>query len=189
MFDVYDFGSTANLAYNSVALPLHMDVVHLESAPGIQLLHAIEYDDCVEGGNSILVDMFEAARLLRERFPKDFEVLTRVPVTFSITDYQKKDPIFVQHRKPIISVDYDGEIVACAWNPGTEQTLRVHEDDVDPFYSAYKKLHSLTVSKDLQFNFRLYPGDLLLFNNRRMLHSREAYTSNGGKRRLQVILK
>lgn len=185
MFDVTDTGSTANLAYTSVALPLHMDVVHLEAAPGIQLLHAMEFDDCVEGGNSILIDMFEAVRILRETAPDDFQVLTRVPATWSITDYEKQDPIHVLHRKPIINLDYDGKVVACAWNPGTEQTLRVHEEDVDDFFRAYKKLHEITTRKELQFNFRLYRGDLLLFNNRRFLHSRDAYKSNGGRRLLQ----
>lgn len=185
MFNVTDTGSTANLAYTSVALPLHMDVVHLEAAPGIQLLHALEFDEVVEGGNSILIDMFEAVRVLRERHPDDFRVLTRVPVTFSITDYEKVDPIHVLHRKPIIQVDYDDRVVACAWNPGTEQPLRVRERDVDDFFRAYKKLHAITTDPKLQYNFRLHKGDLLLFNNRRFLHSRDAYKSNGGRRLLQ----
>ena len=54
--------------------------------------------------------MFECVRLLRENHPDDFEVLTRVPVTFSITDYKKVDPIHVLHRKPIINLDYDDQV-------------------------------------------------------------------------------
>jgi len=185
MFNVMDTGSTANLAYTTTALPLHQDVVHLEAAPGIQLLHALRFDEQVVGGNSILVDMFECVRILRQNFPDAFDVLARVPVTFSITDYEKDDPIHVLHRKPIINLDYDDQVVSVAWNPGTEQPLRVHEEDVDDFFSAYKKLHRITVDKSLQFNFRLNEGDLLLFNNRRFLHSRDAYKSNGGTRLLQ----
>ena len=62
------------------------------------------------GGNSILVDMFECVRILRQNFPDAFDVLARVPVTFSITDYQKEDPIHVLHRKPIINLDYDDQV-------------------------------------------------------------------------------
>lgn len=35
--------------------------------------------------------------------------------------------------------------------------------------------------------YKLQPGDLLSFNNRRMLHGRKAYKSNGGERHLKVI--
>lgn len=37
-----------------------------------------------------------------------------------------------------------------------------------------------------QLEFKMVPGDLLSFNNRRVLHGRNAFTLNGGIRHLQV---
>ena len=45
------------------------------------------------------------------------------------------------------------QVVSVAWNPGTEQPLRVHPEDVDDFFRAYKKLHRITVDKSLQVAF------------------------------------
>ena len=37
------------------------------------------FDECVEGGESIVVDTYPVIEELREKYPKQFEVLTRVP--------------------------------------------------------------------------------------------------------------
>lgn len=41
------------------------------------------------------------------------------------------------------------QVVAFSWNPGTEEFLRVHEDDVESFYRAYKKLQNIIERKAL----------------------------------------
>jgi len=171
-------------AYTTQALNFHQDVLHLEAVPGVQLLHAIRFDKCIEGGNSLLIDMFNVAEIMRKENPEDFLTLTKVPTTFATKNYDKY-PCHVLNRKPIINVDYDDQIVGVGWNPGTEQPLMIHEEDVENYYKAWKKMFKLTIRKELQWNFRLEEGDLLVFNNRRMAHSREGYRSNGGVRHLQ----
>ena len=37
------------------------------------------FDNCVEGGESIIVDTYPVIKQLRKEHPKQFEVLTRVP--------------------------------------------------------------------------------------------------------------
>ena len=39
----------------------------------------------------------------------------------------------------------------------------------------------------LQMVHRLEPGEMMTFNNRRMLHGRNLFKQNGGLRHLQVI--
>ena len=41
------------------------------------------------------------------------------------------------------------KVVGWSWNPGTEQTLNVREEDVEPFYKAYIKLQQIVNRKEL----------------------------------------
>ena len=45
---------------------------------------------------------------------------------------------------------------------------------------------SMSSSICFQVKFLLGPGDLMCFNNHRILHAREAFELNGGMRHLQV---
>ena len=71
------------------------------------------FDDCVTGGESSLVDAFEAAEILKEESPKDFQALVEIPVLFTTIDYERSAPlypIYFQHQKPHIAVDYFGNV-------------------------------------------------------------------------------
>ena len=48
------------------------------------------YDECVEGGESILLDSLPLLEQLREDCPKHFATLTRVPATFQNTAYSQR---------------------------------------------------------------------------------------------------
>ena len=39
-------------------------------------------DDCVEGGESVLLDILPVVEDMRRKFPQHFTTLTRVPATF-----------------------------------------------------------------------------------------------------------
>ena len=55
---------------------------YYESPPGLQLLHALRFDESVVGGESTFMDSHAIANELRHRDPEAFHVLTRVPATF-----------------------------------------------------------------------------------------------------------
>ena len=54
--------------------------------------------------------MFAAVDILRKQSPQDFEVLTRVPVTFAAEDLATNEPQLFKNRRPLIEVDYDGQV-------------------------------------------------------------------------------
>ena len=58
--------------------------------------------------------------------------------------------------------------------------------DVLPYYNAYVLLAKMFSSSDKLLQFRLLPGQLISFNNRRILHGRNSFSSKGGVRHLQV---
>ena len=45
------------------------------------LLLSIRFDDCVEGGESYLVDVYDVAQRLKSEHPHHFKTLTEVPYT------------------------------------------------------------------------------------------------------------
>lgn len=65
---------------------------------------------------------------------------------------------------------------------------------MDAFYAAYRKFAAITLRPELQLEFRLGPGDCLIFDNVRLLHARTAFGpghlpapegAGGGGRHLQ----
>ena len=52
-----------NIAYTNVGLAPHVDLMYLESPPGLQFLHCVRFDEDVKGGESTLVDVFHVAEV------------------------------------------------------------------------------------------------------------------------------
>ena len=81
-FDVVSTENPINVAYTASKLFLHQDLQYYESPPGIQLLHCLKFDSCIEGGESAIVDMFHFAEQFRIQHPEEFNVLCRVNASF-----------------------------------------------------------------------------------------------------------
>lgn len=93
--------------------------------------------------------------------------------------------------KPIIQTNDDGTVVEVTWSPPFEGPLLTKHPahEVADFYDAYIAFaQSIQEWKDLHIVHRLFSGDILTFNNRRMLHGRQAFSPNGGRRHLRVSL-
>lgn len=184
-FDVVSTPSPINVAYSPVGLDFHMDLIYYESAPGLQLLHCLKFDECVEGGESTLLDLFYVAEVFRKSNPQEFHVLTQIPTTFQKIHYQRENPVHMIYQKPIISLNHRKEITSISWAPSFEGPLSVQPEDVEPYYKAYHIFAEAIKNSAAKLEFKMVPGDLLSFNNRRVLHGRNAFTLNGGIRHLQ----
>ncbi|KAL3888378.1 hypothetical protein ACJMK2_000746 [Sinanodonta woodiana] len=186
VFDVVQEYRPSHVAYTPVKLPLHMDYLYQDDAPGLQFLHCLRFDNTVKGGDSTFVDLFRVAEDFRKRFPDEFKVLTRVPVIFSKVHLDRENPIYMVHEKKHIEMNSVGEIVRISWHPFTQSSMAVPEEDLDAYYDAYLKFANMIHSSPSYRQLRLSPGDLMGFNNRRMLHGRTAYQETTvGQRHLQ----
>ena len=56
---------------------------------------------------------------------------------------------------------------------------------MDKVYKAHHRFGNLLHDDKFQIKFRLGPGDIFSFNNRRVLHGRTAFDPNSGHRHLQ----
>ncbi|PVD25636.1 hypothetical protein C0Q70_13295 [Pomacea canaliculata] len=191
-FDVVSTPKPINVAYSSVALDFHMDLIYYESPPGIQFLHCLRFDDCVAGGESRFQDLFHTAERFRRNSSKHFEILTRIPATFQKIHYSRYHLAFVlfnlvfQKTSVILYLFLNlFQIVGVNWSPSFEGPLATEEENVEPFYAAYEAFAKAIKNSTNILEYRLQPGDLISFNNRRILHARNGFELNGGMRHLK----
>uniref|UniRef100_A0A803Y230 Gamma-butyrobetaine hydroxylase 1 n=1 Tax=Meleagris gallopavo TaxID=9103 RepID=A0A803Y230_MELGA len=84
----------------------------------------------------------------------------------------------VQGKQRIIDVDYRGQAVRINFNNATRDTVfDIPAEEVRPFYAALKEFNDLLNSTEHKFTFKLKPGDIVTFDNWRVLHGRSSYQS------------
>ncbi|XP_076441734.1 gamma-butyrobetaine dioxygenase-like [Babylonia areolata] len=183
-FDVISTPKPINVAYSNVELDFHMDLVYYESPPGLQFLHCLRLDECVTGGESRFLDVFQVAEEFRETHPDHFTTLTMVPATFQKVHYDRDYPVEMKCQRPHIVLNHYDEIVGVNWAPAFEGPLAVKQEDVMPYYAAYEAFAKAVKFSPHILEYQLKPGDLVIFNNRRILHGRRSFDLNGGVRHL-----
>ncbi len=177
-FDVRTRVDPNNLAYTNLGLGCHLDNPYRDPVPGLQLLHCLE--SSTEGGESILQDGFMAAARLREENPEHFSLLSRHWINFRFCDADAD----LRARAPLIEVNDLDQVVKLRFNNRSIDTLRLPPELMPRFYPAYRHYAEILEREELQIGFRLQPGELILFDNTRVLHARKAYSA-GGTRHLQ----
>lgn len=178
LFEVRTRVDANNLAYTNRGLGCHLDNPYRDPVPGVQLLHCLE--STTEGGESILQDGFFAAQALRDEDPAHFRVLSETWIDFRFVDAAAD----LRARAPLIELDDHGDVVKIRYNNRSIDTLRLAPARLAEFYPAYRHFAEILARESLQLEFRLAPGQLLLFDNTRVLHARRAYAA-AGMRHLQ----
>lgn len=167
-----------NAAYSPLPLPLHMDLCYYEAPPGLQFLHFIA-TEC-RGGANQFVDVRAAAERLRARHPAHFRTLLDAKFTFQFRDADN----WMYYRRPLLAVDAEtDEIVEAYWSPPWRGPLHVPFDQVDAAFDAVEQFHNIIENDaDLSHTVRFDAGQVVVFNNRRILHSRLPFEANDGMR-------
>jgi len=171
VFDVRSVPQPENLAYSDLGLGLHTDNPYREPVPGFQALHALIASR--EGGESLFADGFALAQHLRATDPGAFAQLTRTAVLFF---YRSKDAELYAER-PLIQLSCRGAITAVHYNSRSIAPLPVAAHDARPFYAAYRRFAALLREPQFQMKCRLETGNLVVFDNQRILHGRKAFSS------------
>jgi len=162
-----------NLAYSSVGLGPHSDNPYRDPVPGLQVLHCLE--NSASGGDTILVDGIAAAEFLREVAPEDFALLSRIPAHFRFRDRDAD----LRSASPLIELDAAGALAAVRYNNRSFQGPVLPADISLQYYRAYRRFGQLLNGGGFSHRRRLEPGDILAFDNRRMLHGRTAFMADG----------
>ena len=180
-FEVVNIPKPNNSAYTAHALRNHMDLPWFENPPGYQFLHCLI--NSAKGGDSSAVDAFAVAEYLKNNNKDVFDTLVKVPLKFRDKDYTQQS-----HRgfyAPALSLTKDGDYNDVRFSVATMDTLDCHPDLMEKVYNAHHIFGNLLHDDRFQIKFRLEPGDIYSFNNRRVLHGRTEFDPNSGHRHLQ----
>ena len=180
-FEVINIPKPNNSAYTAHALRNHMDLPWFENPPGYQFLHCLV--NSAKGGDSSAVDAFAVADYLRKNEKDIFDILVNTPLKFRDKDYTQ-EAIRSVHGTAI-SLTKDGDYNDIRYSIATLDALDCHPDKMDSVYKAHHRFGNLLHDSSFQINFRLEPGDIFSFNNRRLLHGRTEFDPNSGNRHLQ----
>jgi alpha-ketoglutarate-dependent taurine dioxygenase len=179
LFDVRAVPDPENLAYSDRGLGLHTDNPYREPVPGFQALHVLVA--APDGGESLFADGFALAEQLRQEDPAAFEVLARTPVPFA---YRSQNAALSAER-PLIQLSCRGEVVAVHYNSRSIQPLPFAAEAAERYYGAYRRFATLLREPRFMLRFMMRTGDLVVFDNRRILHGRTGFASGRYARHLQ----
>ena len=171
LFDVVAEPDPINLAYTPLGLPAHTDNPYRRPCPTVQLLHCIAAAD--EGGASRFVDGFAVADELRRIDPAAFRTLTTTDVTFRF----HAEDVDLQAHRPLIELDRNGAVHAVSVNNRSMEPLAADDHRAEAFYASYRTFVELLDGDEHAIEITLRPGELVAFDNRRVLHGRRAFRS------------
>lgn len=178
LFNVRTEINANNLAFTNLGLGCHLDNPYRDPVPGIQLLHCLE--SSTTGGESILQDGFMAAKVLRDENHEHFKTLSQQWINYRFQDSDAD----LQSRAAMFEVNDLNQVVKVRYNNRSIDTLKLDPSQIKPFYEAYRHYAEIIERDELQISFKLAAGELMMFDNTRVLHARKAY-SDGGIRHLQ----
>ncbi|CAG2102053.1 unnamed protein product [Medioppia subpectinata] len=163
--------SKSHIAYSGQPLEAHTDLPYRERSPGVQLLHCLE--SAAVGGASTVVDAVKCAEVLRETSCELFQLLTKYPVLFAFC--HKENDIWFREKWPIIGLNTDDSIKEIHYSRIAMRPPLLPLHILDKFYEAYRKLTQLLRDDKYVFRYFLRAGDLIIINNRRILHGRDGF--------------
>lgn len=178
-FDVRSIPNPNSNAYTALRLPLHTDMPHYELPPGVQLLHC--RINSATGGESLMADGLAVSLQLKEHHPEAYELLCSetIPYRFqdSTSDYTA--------RHPIIECNHRGVPIYINWSNSTSAPLDTHYSLMANMRNAIRLFLDYLERPENLIVRKLNPGEMLVFNNRRILHGRNAFDITTGDRHFQ----
>ena len=178
-FDVVSKPDPNNLAYTAHHLPVHTDLTNQETPPGFQFLHCLSND--AVGGGSVFCDGFAVADDIRLSDPEAFSLLCETVIPMRFHD-ENTD---IRHRGTVIRTTDRDVVREIRFNAHLAGIFDLPADEMERYYRAYRTYMAATRSPDYSVSLTLKAGQLVVFDNRRVLHGREAFDPSTGFRRLR----
>ena len=169
--------TTANTGFR---LGPHTDLPTREVPPGFQFLHCLVNE--ADGGESTLTDGAALVQALKASQPEDYEILSTRRWIF----FNRGPGIDHRFSAPIIDTLGREDIPTIRAFYPVRAFPDMPDSEVAGAYAALRRFHQLADDARFELTFRLGPGDIMCFDNRRILHGRKAF-SGSGKRHLQGI--
>ncbi|XP_065225341.1 trimethyllysine dioxygenase, mitochondrial isoform X2 [Planococcus citri] len=169
-----EFEKYQDTAYTAQELSVHTDNTYFIEPAGLQIFHCIEAAQ--QGGDTLLVDGFKAARTLKEKYPMSYECLKQTPIEWQYISDQNHYTC----TKPIINCSAQSkEIEQIRYNIyDRSPRLYPFRNERNILYQSVKRFRDIVNEKNYQWKLQLTPGTVIFINNWRVLHGRTAFTGN-----------
>ena len=155
-------------AYTNVGLPLHSDCTYMRDPPGLQMLHC--ESRAVRGGANLFVDGFSAVNRLRKVNPEAFDFFCEAKLPFYCVDM----PVHLRTMEPVITSS--GRVDLVRFNNSDRGVIsHLSSEEVEKFYTFWPILASVIHDDVSIFRHTMDTGDVVIFDNHRVLHGREAF--------------
>ena len=176
--DLSGDASTNSTANTNLRLGPHTDLPTRETPPGFQFLHCVQNE--AAGGESTMADGEAIVAALQEEHPDHYEALTTLNWVF----FNRGPGIDHRWSGPFIDLGVDrAPLTLRAFYP-VRAFPDMDPDDVPRAYAAMSCFSKLAASDRFQVRTPFRAGDMVGFDNRRILHGRESFQS-GGHRHLR----
>lgn len=169
-----DIDAHDDTAYTQSFLAPHTDGTYSHDAPGLQMFCCS--DRTGTGGESIIVDGRAIADDLQRSHPEHFELLTSV----NVPAHYIEPGVELRASRPALRLDAQGQFEQISLNNYDRSPMLLPGDEMAHFYEAYGTLQRMADDPSRWLSIRLEAGDVLINDNWRVLHGRQAYT---GERR------
>jgi gamma-butyrobetaine dioxygenase len=168
-FDILGVPETSNNGYKIAAPLVHTDLPYRDPVPGFQLLHCLSAAG--HGGESVFVDGMAVAERLRAHDPDAFATLSQLPILYRLEE------LGLATERTMLEVDLQGEFRAIYYDDRSIAPLSLRGPSLKKYYAAYRQLAELLSEPARSLGYRLQPGELVLFDNTRVLHGHAALSA------------
>ena len=157
-------------AYESFALDVHTDGTYSHDAPGTIIF--AQQRKTGEGGDSVLVDGFAAARDFQSADPAAADLLTR----YAVTAHYLEPGVHLVAERPPLRVDDRGRLLQVSFNNYDRSPVLPEADLVDDVLDAYADFRRVFNDIERALRHPWQPGRLLVVDNWRCFHGRTGFT-------------
>jgi gamma-butyrobetaine dioxygenase len=178
-FEVFSKPKPNNAAYTALALELHTDLSNWKNPPDIQMLYCLAND--AQGGESIFADGIAVAEALREQDPEAFHLLAETTIDCRFAD----EEVDLLVRATVIHLDEHDQVIEVRFNNWLRDSLRLPTAQIMPWYRAYLAFWKILRSPRYRLDLCLAAGEMVAFDNRRIMHGRKSFDPQTGRRHLQ----
>ena len=154
----------------AIALELHTDEPYRIEIPAITFFHVLKQSDA--GGDSTMADGLWLAKRLERKNPEAFEILKSVKARHNRTLAEGRA---FDIQAPIFPTDAYGRVTGLRINDRGMAPVDCPIDQVEPFYDALRILLEMIYSGEGRVTLKLKEGEMMVFNNQRLLHGREGF--------------
>jgi gamma-butyrobetaine dioxygenase len=173
--------NTNNVAYLAKTLQMHTDLCYYEYCPGVSLLHCLVQTEGA-GGENMLSNVHYVAEYMKEHHPEQYKLLVDTEVEWADVGSGDGKEFFKLYRAPVICLNKHGEITRVNFSiPQRGSYFPGPIETVAPWYEAHTLF--LNLNHEHAAHFKTSEGDILIFDNRRMLHGRSNYEDTTSRTR------